>query len=34
VSKNAWRSEWGGFLGAAPELHSGPTRRRQRKRRQ
>ncbi len=33
VSKNAWRSVWGGFIGPAPELHSGPTRRRRRKRR-
>jgi len=32
VSKNAWRSEWGGFVGAQPELHRGPKRRRRRKR--
>ena len=32
VSKQAWRSDWG-FIGAEPELHSGPKRGRRRKRR-
>ena len=29
VSKQAWRAEWGGFVGAQPQLHRG---RRHRKR--